>query len=435
MSTVVLNPLTILSDGYCKTVGVTDDNRLKVDIEYEPHTHNGLEQILQDILVGLDGYYPYNTGYEKDLSHDTSIYAILQALDGYDGSGSELTNAIQTILNELDGYYLYTTGSEKDADHDAAIGHILEALDGYGDCCDNNDDDIDALNNAVQTIINEIDGYVHASEKGAVNGVATLDSGGKIPAGQIPAVSLPEVHVVYDDTARLALDVQEGDEAIQTSDGYHWIYDGSTWYVRPVNSHGADHHAGGADPINVQDLGSGGAPGGYILTADGSGGWSVVQNSGGSSMTNITHQMAFVQTGASSSNYWFDYYADNIPSDDTHGIMPWKSKLIGISFTNQYSGVDGSVKVYAAAEGDAASPTTKMLEWLLTNVRVARKTNFSPDIIFDAGDKVGVFWSDRGTNPDNSVIILYFQATSDAVNEESSENYSGDFSLSSGTSD
>jgi len=73
---------------------------------------------------------------------------------------------------------------------------------------------------------------IPTSEKGAANGVCELDSGGKVPATKIPAVALPEVHVVADETARLALTVQEGDEAIQTDDGSHWIYDGSTWHQR-----------------------------------------------------------------------------------------------------------------------------------------------------------------------------------------------------------
>ncbi len=78
--------------------------------------------------------------------------------------------------------------------------------------------------------------YQLISEKGAANGYADLDVGGKVPAARIPAVALPEVHVVADATARLALTVQEGDEAIQLDDGSHWIYDGTTWHLRPGNT-------------------------------------------------------------------------------------------------------------------------------------------------------------------------------------------------------
>jgi len=76
-------------------------------------------------------------------------------------------------------------------------------------------------------------GAIPTSEKGAANGVATLDSGSKIPVSQIPSISLPEVFIVADAAARLALTVQEGDEAIQSDDNSQWIYDGTNWHKRP----------------------------------------------------------------------------------------------------------------------------------------------------------------------------------------------------------
>lgn len=68
------------------------------------------------------------------------------------------------------------------------------------------------------------------------NGVAALDAGGKISVAQIPAIAVPSVSVVADAAARLALTVQEGDEAIQLDDGSNWIYDGTTWQLRPSGS-------------------------------------------------------------------------------------------------------------------------------------------------------------------------------------------------------
>lgn len=75
-------------------------------------------------------------------------------------------------------------------------------------------------------------GFETTSSKGVAGGYASLDVGGKIPVAQIPAVALPTVSVVADATARLALTVEEGDEAVQTDDGSHWIYDGTTWIQR-----------------------------------------------------------------------------------------------------------------------------------------------------------------------------------------------------------
>lgn len=64
---------------------------------------------------------------------------------------------------------------------------------------------------------------IQSSEKGANNGVATLDAGGKIPSAQIPAVAITSVYVVANQAARLALTAQEGDVAVQTDNGLTYI--------------------------------------------------------------------------------------------------------------------------------------------------------------------------------------------------------------------
>lgn len=69
---------------------------------------------------------------------------------------------------------------------------------------------------------------IQSSEKGAVNGVATLDAGGVIPTAQLPALAITSVYVVANQAARLALTAQEGDVAIQT--------DNSLTYILSTNS-------------------------------------------------------------------------------------------------------------------------------------------------------------------------------------------------------
>jgi len=74
---------------------------------------------------------------------------------------------------------------------------------------------------------------------GKQNGIATLDSSGKISASQLPAITLTDVHVVTTLAQRDALTVQEGDvvkvtEAVTSSDGtklprtYIWAVDNIT---------------------------------------------------------------------------------------------------------------------------------------------------------------------------------------------------------------
>ncbi|WP_296580052.1 DUF2793 domain-containing protein [Xanthobacter sp.] len=57
---------------------------------------------------------------------------------------------------------------------------------------------------------------VPTSALGAANGVATLDSGGKVPAAQLPALAITETFPVASQAAMLALTAQAGDVAIRS---------------------------------------------------------------------------------------------------------------------------------------------------------------------------------------------------------------------------
>jgi len=54
------------------------------------------------------------------------------------------------------------------------------------------------------------------TQKGANNGIATLDGSGKIPSGQLPATAIAETFVVNSQSAMLALTAQTGDIAVRT---------------------------------------------------------------------------------------------------------------------------------------------------------------------------------------------------------------------------
>lgn len=103
---------------------------------------------------------------------------------------------------------------------------------------------LSGISSNVQT---QLDAKIDSSEKGAANGVATLDANSKIPSAQIPALAITEVFVVADITARDALTIGSGDGEVQegdvvkvtdasadpnvTSGPASYIYDGSA-YVR-----------------------------------------------------------------------------------------------------------------------------------------------------------------------------------------------------------
>ena len=100
-----------------------------------------------------------------------------------------------------------------------------------------------------QAAFEELQGDIDAinTSKGANNGIATLDSGGKVPSSQLPAIAITEVYVVADITARDALTVDEGDIAKVTDAGggttKTYIYDGSSWIEIQADGQLATHEA------------------------------------------------------------------------------------------------------------------------------------------------------------------------------------------------
>ena len=82
--------------------------------------------------------------------------------------------------------------------------------------------DITDFSDAVDTVITN-------DWRGQVDGLAPLDSGSKIPSVYLPDLSITDVHVVADNTARDALTVQAGDVAVVTGTNTTYMYTGSTW--------------------------------------------------------------------------------------------------------------------------------------------------------------------------------------------------------------
>lgn len=134
---------------------------------------------------------------------------------------------------------------------------------------------------------------------------------------------------------------------------------------------------------------------------------------------------------SSNSNTWLNNNHDSIRSNQSPVVAPWKSRLVGITFTNRNSGVDQDFKIYSVGELDTNTPKTKIFEWQIRNCRVARKTTFTADVILEAGDKFAIFMSDKGKNP-NDVRITCFWRVITQTNEEVCKDFSGDLTLNGG---
>ena len=64
-------------------------------------------------------------------------------------------------------------------------------------------------------------------QKGAVNGIASLDGSGKIPSGQLPPLALTDVYTAGSEVAQLAITpIQEGDVVIRTDESKSYVHNG-----------------------------------------------------------------------------------------------------------------------------------------------------------------------------------------------------------------
>lgn len=66
------------------------------------------------------------------------------------------------------------------------------------------------------------------TSKGLPNGLAELDSGGKVPSSQLPGLALTDVWTVASESEQLALTAQEGDIAIRTDLNKSYAHNGGT---------------------------------------------------------------------------------------------------------------------------------------------------------------------------------------------------------------
>jgi len=123
-------------------------------------------------------------------------------------------------------------------------------------------------------------------------------------------------------------------------------------------------------------------------------------------------------------NRWLEYAEDRSCSEVPF-IVPWNSRLIGITFINKESNRDTDVRIYRANQSQGRSDTL-IHTWSVRDARTARKTIFASDIEFAAGDKVAVYLKDAGSDPKAPMIVLYFERI-DELTSDFSEDYSGNF--------
>lgn len=99
------------------------------------------------------------------------------------------------------------------------------------------------------------------------------------------------------------------------------------------------------------------------------------------------------------------------PSNVTPYVIPCPMNVTALTFVNNNNSVETDVEVYKNG--------VKIYTWEVRDSRWAWKTQGTRELIFEPGDRIGVFLRDRGTDPRNCIVTLHYTTWNHIVGEGS----------------
>lgn len=109
-------------------------------------------------------------------------------------------------------------------------------------------------------------------------------------------------------------------------------------------------------------------------------------------------------------NSWMDFTGNNILTSATPSVMAFRSRIMAITWSNADIGGTIDFEIYRVPEGVEPSVTQDlMFTWSIVTSRTGRRTNFVSDIIFEKGDKIGIYGRKIVSAASNVIITLFMQ--------------------------
>lgn len=115
----------------------------------------------------------------------------------------------------------------------------------------------------------------------------------------------------------------------------------------------------------------------------------------------------------------------SIPSNESPYIIPWKCKIIGISYSNKEFNSNIDLQIFKS-DNNNENINNLMLQWDIRTSRSGYKTDIPSSIMCNPGDKIGIFLKKYNNDkPKNVNIVIYFQIDTTTTLSQSTESYSG----------
>lgn len=155
--------------------------------------------------------------------------------------------------------------------------------------------------------------------------------------------------------------------------------------------------------------------------------WTSVSEATGAALAGL-YPLYFVDNQTDSNKY-LGHCDDDNKSNRVPAIVPFDSTIKVVTFSNERTGVDCNIQLLSAPMGTNNSSAVTIVNLSLTNERAAC---FCVDVDVNACDKLACFIEDKGTNPQDPVVVAWLLPTSDECTDDS-DNLSADFPSSGGT--
>lgn len=121
----------------------------------------------------------------------------------------------------------------------------------------------------------------------------------------------------------------------------------------------------------------------------------------------VAGTLAFEKNGRCK-NKWLGFGIGK-PSNATPYISPCSMQITAVTFMNNANGADTDVEIYKNG--------IIIHTWEVRDKRWAWTTQDVYTLTFEAGDRIGVFLRDRGTDPRNCIVTMHYTTTSQQTGE------------------